>query len=114
MRAIRTSLVVLTALAALAGTSEARTRPPHLSWIKCTSACTDARTVAPGGKVKLAGSRFPKGARVIFPVKRNDGNLATRSVKPLTSSATRLVAKVPANARNGRLYVHGSTGPRSN
>src|SRR3954454_25009825 len=114
MRAIRTSLAVLTALAALAGTSEARARPPHLSWIKCTSACTDARTVAPGGKVKLAGSRFPKCARVIFPVKRSDGSGTTRTVKPLTAGATRLVAKVPRNARNGRLYVRGSTGTRSN
>ena len=49
MRAVRTSLAALAVLCALAGTSEARSRAPHLSWVKCASKCTDARTVAPGG-----------------------------------------------------------------
>src|SRR5436190_10521995 len=104
MRAVRTSLAVLTVLGALAGTSEARPRPPHLSWVKCMSACTDARTVAPGGKVKLGGSRLPKGARVVFPVR---GTATTRRVKPLSASATRVAVTVPKDARSGRLYVRG-------
>src|SRR5436305_10215066 len=110
MRAIRTSLAAVAALAALAGTSEARARPPHLSAVKCVSACTDARTVAPGGKIKLKGSRFPNGARVVFPVQGG----TTRSVKPISASATRIVVSVPANARSGRLYVRGANHARSN
>jgi putative peptidoglycan binding protein len=110
MRGARTSLAVLAALCALAGTSEARTRPPHLSWIKCASACTDARTVAPGGKVKLAGTRFPKNPRVIFPVRGGK----TRALKPLSASSTRIVVSVPTDARGGRLYVRGRPGAHSN
>src|SRR4051812_35853612 len=110
MRGARTSLAVLAALCALAGTSEARVRPPHLSWVKCTSACTDARTVAPGGKVKLAGSRFPKKPHVIFPVR----NGKTRALKPMSASSTRIVVSVPKDARSGRLYVRGPTGARTN
>ena len=110
MRAVRTSLAVLTVLGALAGTSEGRSRPPHLSWVKCVSACTDARTVAPGGKVKLAGSRFPKSPRVVFPVQGG----TTRSVKPISASSARIVASVPKNARSGRLYVRGANRARTN
>jgi Putative peptidoglycan binding domain len=110
MRGARTSLAVLAALCALAGTSEARARAPHLSWIKCTSACTDARTVAPGGKVKLAGSRFPRNPRVIFPVRGGK----TRALKPLSASATRIVVSVPTDARGGRVYVRGRPGVRTN
>src|SRR4051794_7667663 len=110
MRGARTSLAVLAALCALAGTSDARTRPPHLSWIKCASACTDARTVAPGGKVKLAGSRFPKKSRVIFPIR----DAKTRSLKPLSAGSTRILVSVPKDARSGRLYVRGPTGARTN
>src|SRR3954470_248341 len=110
MRGARTSLAVLAALCALAVTSEARARAPHLSWIKCTSACTDARTVAPGGKVKLAGSRFPRNARVIFPVRGG----RTRALKPLGASARRIVVSVPTDARGGRVYVRGRPGVRTN
>ncbi|MEA2437776.1 MAG: hypothetical protein QOF65_2332, partial [Thermoleophilaceae bacterium] len=76
--------------------------------------CTDSHTVAPGGKLKLAGSRFPSGARVIFPVRRTDGSHTTRSMKPLSASSTRIVVSVPANARTGRVYVRGSHGARTN
>jgi Putative peptidoglycan binding domain len=110
MRAVRTSLAVLAGLCALAGTSEARSRAPHLSWVKCASACTDARTVAPGGKVKIAGTRLPKKARVVFPV-RGGG---TRSLKPISASSTRVVVAVPKDARSGRLYVRGAGGARTN
>src|SRR3954466_15388606 len=81
MRGARTSLAVLAALCALAGTSEARERAPHLSWSKRPGASTDARTVAAGGKVKLAGSLFPRKPRVIFPVRGG----RTRALTPLST-----------------------------
>jgi hypothetical protein len=111
MRAIRTSLAVLMMLGALAGTAQARVRPPHLSWIKCVSACTATNTVARGGKVKIAGSRLPRGPRIVFPVR---GKSLTHALKPQSASSTRIVFKVPVDARSGRLFVRGAHGVRTN
>ena len=96
------SVVLLSVAPSAAG---ARARAPHVSWLKCMSRCTDRTTVAPGGKVKVAGARLPRGAHVMFPVRRSKGVHATRAMKPASRSATRIVVSVPANARSGRLYV---------
>ena len=114
MRAARTSLAALAALLLLPPVSVARPRAPHVSWIKCVASCTDSHTVAPGGKLKLAGSRFPRGARVLFPARRSDGGNTTRGMKPLSASATRIVVSVPVTARTGRVYVRGPHGLRTN
>src|SRR4051812_32012578 len=106
MRLAGTSAVLSVVLLSVApGAADARTRAPHVSWLKCMSKCTDRHTVAPGGKVKLAGTRLPRGSHVMFPVRRSNGAHATRAMKPSARSATRIVATVPANARSGRLYV---------
>src|SRR3954451_20955895 len=111
----------ITASAAIAATAlafapgaEARYRPPHVSWVKCMRACTDKRTVAPGGAVKLAGHRLPRRSRVIFPVRLSNGKRTARSLKPKSASSTRIVVGVPGNARSGRLQVRAPHGVRSN
>ncbi|MDX6573628.1 MAG: hypothetical protein QOC86_2784 [Gaiellales bacterium] len=97
------AFVVLLAVAPSA--AGARARGPHVSWLKCMSKCTDRLTVAPGGTVKIAGARLPRGGRVMFPVRRTNGAHATRSMRPVSRSSTRIVVVVPSNARSGRLYV---------
>jgi hypothetical protein len=110
----RFTSAVLLALLAAAPAAEARARGPHVSWVKCMRACTDKRTVAPGGAVKLAGHRIPRGSRVMFPVRMPNGARKMRSLKPKAATSTRLVVAVPANARSGRLYVSAPHGMRSN
>src|SRR4051794_19789582 len=106
MRLARTSALVFVVLLSVApGAADARTRAPHVSWLKCMSKCSGRLTVAPGGKVKVAGARLPRGGRVMFPVRRSNGAHATRSMKPTSRSSTRIVVTVPSNARSGRLYV---------
>jgi hypothetical protein len=94
--------------------AQARRLAPHVSWAKCYRACTDKRTVAPGGAVKLAGRRLSAKGRVMFPVRRTGGARAMRSMKPKSASSSRLVVAVPQNARSGRLYVRAPHGLRSN
>jgi hypothetical protein len=77
-------------------------------------ACTDSRTVAPGGAVKLGGHRFTRGSRVMFPVRLSNGRRTTRNLKPKTLSASRITVGVPSNARSGRLYLRAPHGVRSN
>jgi hypothetical protein len=106
MRFAGTSAVLSVVLLSVApGAADARTRAPHVSWLKCMSKCTDRFTVAPGGKVKLAGARLPRGGHVMFPVRRSNGVHATRAMRPASRSSTRIVVTVPSNARSGRLYV---------
>src|SRR3954469_5385030 len=111
---ITASAAIAATALALAPAADARYRPPHVSWVKCMRACTDKRTVAPGGAVKLAGHRLPRGRRVMFPIPTARAARAMRSLKPKSASATRLVVAVPANARSGRLYVRAPHGVRSN
>src|SRR3954447_709344 len=111
---ITASAAVAATALAFAPAAEARYRPPHVSWVKCMRACTDKRTVAPGGAVKLAGHRLPGGSRVMFPVRMPDGTRTMHSLRPKSASSTRIVVAVPKNARSGRLYVRGRRGTRSN
>jgi hypothetical protein len=58
MRATATSAVAALLLTALlTPAADARPRAPHVSWVKCMRACTDRKTVAPGGMV--TGCRAP-------------------------------------------------------
>ena len=71
------------------------------------------RVTATGPKrieVRATGRRGSYRARVVFPVQGG----TTRSVKPISASATRIVVSVPANARSGRLHVRGANHARSN
>jgi hypothetical protein len=114
MTARLTSAALLTLLLASAPAADARQRAPHVSWVKCMRACTDKRTVAPGGAVKLAGHRLMRGSRVMFPIRTAGGARTMRSLKPKSGNSTRLVVAVPANARSGRLYIRAPHGMRSN
>src|SRR3954469_14821574 len=101
----KSAVLSVVLLSVAPGAADARARAPHVTWLKCMSKCTDRATVAPGGKVKLAGARLPRGSPVMFPVRRSNGAHATRSMKPSSRSSTRIVVTVPSNARSGRLYV---------
>src|SRR3954464_7138301 len=115
MTARLTPAALLAILVAMAPAAEARAaRGPHVSWVKCMRACTDKRTVAPGGAVKLAGHRLMGGSRVMFPVRVAGGKRRMRTLKPRTRTQTRIVVAVPKNARSGRLYVRAPHGMRSN
>jgi hypothetical protein len=114
MTARLTSAALLTLLLASAPAADARQRAPHVSWVKCMRACTDKRTVAPGGAVKLAGQRLQSGSRVMFPIRTPSGASKMRSLRPKSLQSTRIVVGVPANARSGRLYVRAPHGMRSN
>jgi hypothetical protein len=108
------SAALLVVVLAAAPGADARPRAPHLSWVKCVASCTDRHTVAPGGRVTLAGVRLPRNGRVMFPARLGDGTRTTRSIKPRSASTTRIVVGVPGNARSGRLYVRAPRGRRSN
>jgi hypothetical protein len=115
MRARTTSAALLLAAALIATpTADARTKAPKVSWVRCLSACTDSRTVAPGGAVKLGGHRFKRGSRVMFPVRLASGTRTMRNMKPKTLSSSRVTVGVPSNARSGRLYLRAPHGVRSN
>jgi hypothetical protein len=94
------------------GAAGARKLPPHLSWVHCSGkACTARHTVAPGGYVKIAGRRLGPGMRVIFPAKTRTH---TRTVKSQVIGSKRLLARVPLNAKSGRVYVRAKHGVRTN
>jgi hypothetical protein len=115
MRAPTTTTVLVVALlSVMPGSASARARAPHVSWVKCMTACTDKQTVAPGGTVKIAGARLPRPARVMFPVRLASGSRTMRSMRPRSASSTRIVVGVPSNARSGRLYVKSPNGARTN
>ena len=103
-------LATTTALALVAAAPAAAAKPkPHVSWVKCQDGCSSGK-VQRGGTIKLAGRRFKTGARVVF-LKRDGG---TRSARATLRGSTRLLARVPGNARSGRIYVRGRGGVRSN
>jgi hypothetical protein len=113
IRALVPAAALIVALAAVPA-AQARSIPPHVAWVKCSRSCTDTRTVAPGGALKLAGSRLSMRGRVMFPVRMSSGRTAMRSMRPASGSSSRLVVSVPSNARSGRLYVLAPNGLRSN
>ena len=107
--AVVAAATALTAAVAPAGA--AHKRPPALSWVKCYRLCSDTLTVAPGGTIKLAGRRFGIGVRVVFKVKTAGGRLSVRAQR---LGSTRLLARVPPNARSGSVYVRAAHGVRTN
>jgi hypothetical protein len=105
-------LTVLTLLLAAALAPAAQARPvPHIHAIACVRQCLDARTVAPGGLVKVTGSGFSRGMRAVFQVNRAGGK---RSADMRVTSRSRATVVVPARALAGVLYVRDRAGRRSN
>ena len=98
-------------LLAAPAAADARKPPPRLSWVKCYRLCTDKRTVAPGGTVKVAGRRFRTRMRVVFKARTPSGR---RSAKAQRLGSTRLLARVPGKARSGGVYVVTRSGRRTN
>ena len=114
MRPFRTlATASVLALAWASAPADAATAKPRVSWAKCQERCASGK-VQRGGKVKLAGRGFTAGSRVVFSVKGPDGRRATRTVRAVLASRSRLSAKVPANALSGRVYLRARGGVRSN
>src|SRR4051794_41788879 len=88
MRLQITASAAIAATLLLAPAADARARGPHITWVKCMRACTDKRTVAPGGAVKLAGRRLPRASRVIFPVRLANGRRTGGRLQPKSASLT--------------------------
>jgi hypothetical protein len=105
--------ILAVALAGLiaAAPAAAAPRAPAIASIKCLRSCTDARTVAPGGVVRITGVRFSHGLRAVFQVRRSG---AKRGIAAKVLSRTRVSATVPADAVAGVLYVRDRAGRRSN
>jgi hypothetical protein len=113
-RRIRTALLLLAAAALLVAPAAAHARKakPRLSWVRCHGkGCADKRTVAPGGHVKVAGRRLGPGMRVIFKARTRSRR---RTVKSQVIGSRRLLARVPATAMSGRIYVRTKRGVRTN
>jgi len=87
--------------------------PIHLSWARCIRTCDSRSVLHPGGTVELAGHPFTRGMKVVFTVRR--GHRRGRSaVAARRHGSNRLIARVPATAISGTLYVTGRHGARSN
>jgi hypothetical protein len=107
----RTALLLLLAAALLAAPSAASAQP-RLSWARCYGvSCVAKFTVAPNGRVKLGGRRLKRGMRVVFRARTPSGK---RKVKTRWVSSKRLIARVPKEAKSGRVYVIAHHGVRSN
>src|SRR5439155_480513 len=112
-RPLRAAVAALAVLALLpAAPAWARHAPrPVISSVRCVRACADARTVAPGGVLRIAGRGFTRGMRAVFPVTRSGVRRST-PVRVLTRS--KLSATVLVKATAGVLYVRDRAGRRSN
>lgn len=117
---IASSFAVI-AVAMVPAAATARTRAPHISYVRCwpVSACgKDAHTVAPGGQLRFRGRHLQRrGMVVVFPSRARAASRRRHS--PALTARLRLrrsdgyVATVPANARSGKIRIVGR-GVRSN
>ncbi len=99
----------------LPATASGQSKAPHISWVKCARLCGDSKSeVQRSGDLKIAGRRFTKGTRVVFPARGTNGRRTTRSMPTTLTGTTRLKVKVPSNALSGRVYVRVKGGKRSN
>ncbi|MEA2376081.1 MAG: hypothetical protein QOD53_2544 [Thermoleophilaceae bacterium] len=110
MLALAAATGVLAAAPAGAG---AQVPAPHVKSVRCYSSCLSKRTVLAGGRVILRGRRLGAGMRVVFPVSAG-GVAAARSVKTRFTKVHTLIARVPRDARSGKLFVQIPGGERSN
>jgi hypothetical protein len=105
-------MTAILAVSMLAASAAARSSV-HLSWAHCIRTC-DSRTVLhPGGTVELAGRPFARGMKVVFTVRRGHRR-GRAAVAARRRGSSRLIARVPAAAISGTLYVTGRHGVRSN
>jgi hypothetical protein len=102
---------LLASVVLCAPAAEARTRPPAIAAVTCVRSCVDARTVAPGGVLRITGTRFSHGLRAVFQVRRSGQR---RSVAARVLTRSKVSAPVPADAVAGVLYVRDRAGRRSN
>ncbi|MFN8205159.1 MAG: peptidoglycan-binding protein [Solirubrobacteraceae bacterium] len=104
-----TALAAGALLAAAPGAAVAASRPA-ITQVTCLRACVGAKTVAPGGLVRLRGERFSRGMRAAFKVAGG-----ARHTFP-TGVRSRRMARVtvPQGTVAGPFYVRDRAGRRSN
>ncbi|MEA2398352.1 MAG: hypothetical protein QOK25_1908 [Thermoleophilaceae bacterium] len=102
-----------TALAAAPAASQAQVTAPQIKSVRCYSSCVSKRTVVAGGRIEIRGTRLASGMRAVFPVTAG-GVVAARSIKTRVTKTGSLIARVPRDARSGRLFVQVPGGERSN
>jgi len=111
MPSTRAALAAVAAAGLLAAPSaSAASRAPAVTQVKCLRACVGAKTVAPGGLVRLRGDRFSRGMRAAFKVRGGGRHSFPTGVK------SRRLARVtvPKDAVAGPFYVRDRAGRRSN
>jgi hypothetical protein len=89
----------------------AAVRAPAIAKVSCLRSCVDAATVAPGGVLRISGTRFSTGLRAVFQVRQSG---LKRSVAARVLSRSKVSATVPPDAVAGVLYVRDRSGRRSN
>ncbi|MGK2931386.1 MAG: M23 family metallopeptidase [Solirubrobacterales bacterium] len=82
--------------------------PAEIDDVVCLAGCTEIRTSSPGGKVQVTGANLGTVAYVSFA-----GKDKRTKVKPYLASGERVEAKVPDDARTGRVRVISSSGSAS-
>jgi len=102
--------LVVTVLCAPAAAGAQRGAPSLLS-VHCLRSCVDARTVAPGGLLRITGRNFSRPLRAVF-LTGTSRVRRSAPVKVLTRSKASVT--VPRNAAGGVLYVRDRGGRRSN
>lgn len=110
MPSTRATLAALAAAGLLAAPTAAAAPHPSVTKVKCLRACVGAKTVAPGGLVRLSGERFSRGMRAAFKVRGGKRHSFPTGVK------SRRMARVtvPKDAVAGPYYVRDRAGRRSN
>lgn len=116
LKQIPASIAVLALLLVVAAPASAATRGgglvvpavPKVDNVTCVSGCNGIRESSPGGTVQLTGSGMTNVSTVLFRSKQ--GAVASQ---PGSSTATRLVVRVPSAAVTGRIRVRSGAGSTS-
>ena len=102
--------VLLAAILVAAPGASAAPKSPKITKVQCLRACVGAKSVAPGGLLKLRGERFSRGMRAAFKVRRVDRDGHRSAAVVVTDLGERRNSGYPRMARMGRELVFAWTG----
>ena len=86
---------------------------PHISSVRCVGACAGRHVFSPGGSMQIAGTRFRRGTKAYFTVRRGKRRMV-HSASTRVNGSKRLTVRVPGNAISGTIYVVVPHAGRSN